>query len=115
MVLYPGVSAEQGIQWYIEGDLGRAGSSLVKPRMPWYGLQSGIWTKQDEEEAKLAVKGEYFMTGDKQKDKEPSRSAFLSEHGGNAVYNNHCRGSLVIYGLVIQRLIVQRHLIEYEF
>ena len=57
----------KGFIGYIEGDSGRAGFSLVKPRVPRFGLQSRIWTKQDEEEAKLAVKGEYFMTGDKQK------------------------------------------------
>jgi 4-hydroxy-3-polyprenylbenzoate decarboxylase len=38
----------------------------LKPRMPWYGYSLGAWTKQDEEEADLAVKGDYFETGNKQ-------------------------------------------------
>jgi UbiD family decarboxylase len=38
----------------------------LKPRMPWYGYSLGAWTQQDEEEAALAVKGEYFATGTKQ-------------------------------------------------
>ena len=38
----------------------------LKPRMPWYGYSLGAWTKQDEDEADLAVKGDYFETGAKQ-------------------------------------------------
>lgn len=38
----------------------------LKPRMPWYGYSLGAWTQQDEEEAALAVQGEYFATGTKQ-------------------------------------------------
>ena len=38
----------------------------LKPRMPWYGYSLGAWTKEDEEEADLAVKGDYFETGKKQ-------------------------------------------------
>ena len=38
----------------------------LKPRMPWYGYSLGAWTKEDEEEAELAIKGEYFATGEKQ-------------------------------------------------
>jgi UbiD family decarboxylase len=38
----------------------------LKPRMPWYGYSLGAWTQQDEEEAALAVKGDYFATGAKQ-------------------------------------------------
>jgi 4-hydroxy-3-polyprenylbenzoate decarboxylase len=38
----------------------------LKPRMPWYGYSLGAWTQQDENEADLAVKGEYFVTGEKQ-------------------------------------------------
>jgi len=34
--------------------------------MPWYGYSLGAWTKEDAEEAELAVKGEYFATGEKQ-------------------------------------------------
>jgi hypothetical protein len=28
--------------------------------MPWYGYNLGAWTKEDEEEAELAVRGDYF-------------------------------------------------------
>ena len=42
------------------------GLPALKPRMPWYGYSLGAWTKQDEEEAELAVKGDYFVTGEKQ-------------------------------------------------
>jgi 4-hydroxy-3-polyprenylbenzoate decarboxylase len=38
----------------------------LKPRRPWYGYSLGAWTKEDEEEAELAVRGEYFQTGEKQ-------------------------------------------------
>ena len=38
----------------------------LKPRMPWYGYSLGDWATEDEEEAELAVKGEYFATGEKQ-------------------------------------------------
>jgi 4-hydroxy-3-polyprenylbenzoate decarboxylase len=38
----------------------------LKPRMPWHGYSLGAWTKQDEDEAELAVKGEHFVTGKKQ-------------------------------------------------
>ena len=38
----------------------------LKPRMPWYGYSLGAWTDEDEREAELAVKGDYFATGMKQ-------------------------------------------------
>jgi 4-hydroxy-3-polyprenylbenzoate decarboxylase len=38
----------------------------LKPRMPWYGYNLGAWSQQDEEEAALAVAGDYFVTGTKQ-------------------------------------------------
>ncbi|HXG52605.1 MAG TPA: UbiD family decarboxylase [candidate division Zixibacteria bacterium] len=38
----------------------------LKPRMPWYGYSLGAWTREDEEEADLAVRGECFRTGEKQ-------------------------------------------------
>jgi hypothetical protein len=34
--------------------------------MPWYGYNLGAWSQQDEEEAALAVAGDYFATGTKQ-------------------------------------------------
>ncbi|MFQ5851530.1 MAG: UbiD family decarboxylase [Candidatus Binatia bacterium] len=39
----------------------------LKPRTPWYGYSLGAWTKEDEEEAELALKGEHFKTGEKAK------------------------------------------------
>jgi 4-hydroxy-3-polyprenylbenzoate decarboxylase len=38
----------------------------LKPRMPWYGYSLGVWTEEDESEAAIAVKSEYFETGKKQ-------------------------------------------------
>jgi 4-hydroxy-3-polyprenylbenzoate decarboxylase len=38
----------------------------LKPRQPWFGYSLGAWTKEDEEEAELAVRGEHFATGEKQ-------------------------------------------------
>jgi 4-hydroxy-3-polyprenylbenzoate decarboxylase len=43
------------------------GLPALKPRMPWYGYSLGAWTKEDEEEAELALKGEHFLTGEKAK------------------------------------------------
>ncbi|MFC1910242.1 UbiD family decarboxylase [Chloroflexota bacterium] len=37
----------------------------LTPKEPWYGYQLGLWTKDDEEESKLALKGEYYKTGEK--------------------------------------------------
>lgn len=37
----------------------------LKPKAPWYGQSLGQWTKENEEEADLAVKGEYYKTGEK--------------------------------------------------
>jgi len=42
------------------------GLPSLRPRMPWYGYSLGAWTKEDEEEAELAVRGDYFATGAKQ-------------------------------------------------
>lgn len=32
---------------------------------PWHGYSPGYWTKQNEEEAELALKGEHYQTGEK--------------------------------------------------
>jgi UbiD family decarboxylase len=37
----------------------------LKPRMPWFGYSLGAWEQQDEEEAEMAVRGDYFITGEK--------------------------------------------------
>ena len=41
------------------------GLPQLKPRMPWYGYSLGVWSKEDEEEAELALRGDHFITGDK--------------------------------------------------
>ena len=46
---------------------GELGLPPLKPRMPWYGYSLGAWTKEDEEEAELALRGEHFVTGEKAK------------------------------------------------
>ncbi|MCC6888904.1 MAG: UbiD family decarboxylase [Hyphomicrobiales bacterium] len=37
----------------------------LNPKAPWFGQSLGLWTKENEEEADLAVKGEYYKTGEK--------------------------------------------------
>jgi 4-hydroxy-3-polyprenylbenzoate decarboxylase len=39
----------------------------LTPRTPWFGYSLGAWTAEDEQEAELAVRGEYFATGEKAK------------------------------------------------
>jgi hypothetical protein len=51
----------------IQGDLARAVSSPLKPAYRGKDYSLGAWTKQDEEEAELALKSDYSLTGDKQK------------------------------------------------
>jgi UbiD family decarboxylase len=41
----------------------------LTPRMPWFGYSLGAWTGEDEEEAEMAVRGEYFKTGEKAKNR----------------------------------------------
>jgi 4-hydroxy-3-polyprenylbenzoate decarboxylase len=43
------------------------GLPALKPRSPWHGYSLGDWTKEDEEEAELALRGEHFVTGEKAK------------------------------------------------
>jgi 3-polyprenyl-4-hydroxybenzoate decarboxylase len=45
------------------------GLPKLKPRMPWHGYSLGDWTQQDIEEAELALKGDYWITGEKAKGK----------------------------------------------
>ena len=37
----------------------------LNPKVPWYGYDLGYWTRENQEEADLAVKGEHFKTGEK--------------------------------------------------
>ncbi len=41
------------------------GLPKLKPMKPWYGYSLGYWTKELEEEAELALKGQHFQTGEK--------------------------------------------------
>lgn len=41
------------------------GLPKLTPRVPWYGYPLGYWTKEFEEEAELALKGEHYKTGKK--------------------------------------------------
>lgn len=37
----------------------------LSPKAPWFGQSLGQWTKENEEEAELAITGEYYKTGEK--------------------------------------------------
>lgn len=39
---------------------------LNKLREPWYGYSLGYWTKENEEQADLALRGEHYKTGEEQ-------------------------------------------------
>ena len=41
------------------------GLPKLKPKKPWFGYSLGFWTKEFEEEADLALKGQHFRTGEK--------------------------------------------------
>ncbi len=41
------------------------GLPTLKPKMPWFGYSLGSWSKEDAEEADLALKGEHYQTGEK--------------------------------------------------
>lgn len=41
------------------------GLPQLLPRSPWYGSSLGFWDEEHEKEADLAVKGEYYQTGEK--------------------------------------------------
>ncbi|MDP2736032.1 MAG: UbiD family decarboxylase, partial [bacterium] len=42
------------------------GLPKLNPKTPWYGYSLGQWTRENEEEADLALKGEHFTTGERQ-------------------------------------------------
>jgi len=42
------------------------GLPRLEPRVPWHGYELGPWAEELAQEAELAVKGEYFVTGEKQ-------------------------------------------------
>jgi hypothetical protein len=37
----------------------------LRPQRPWFGYSLGQWDAESQEEAELALKGEYYKTGDK--------------------------------------------------
>ncbi len=41
------------------------GLGQLRPKWPWYGYILGQWEEENEEEAELAVKGDYYETGRK--------------------------------------------------
>ncbi len=41
----------------------------LTPKNPWFGYSLGAWTPEDEEEAEMAMRGEYFLTGENAKNR----------------------------------------------
>lgn len=41
------------------------GLPRLNPKTPWHGYSLGYWTKENEVEAEIALKGEHFQTGEK--------------------------------------------------
>ena len=46
------------------------GLPKLNPRSPWYGYSLGYWPADCEEEARMAISGEHYETGDKMKKQE---------------------------------------------
>ena len=44
----------------------REGLPKLSLKSPWYGYNLGFWTDEEKEEARLAVEGRYYETGEKQ-------------------------------------------------
>jgi UbiD family decarboxylase len=41
------------------------GLPALRPKSPWFGYHLGYWTRENEEDAERAVRGEYFVTGER--------------------------------------------------
>ena len=41
----------------------------LTPKVPWHGYSLGYWTKEDEEDAEMALKGKHYLTGEKMAEK----------------------------------------------
>ena len=41
------------------------GLGPLRPQSPWYGYSLGQWDEESREEAEMAIRGEYYSTGDK--------------------------------------------------
>jgi hypothetical protein len=37
----------------------------LHPKSPWFGYHLGYWTRECEEDAERAVRGDYFVTGER--------------------------------------------------
>jgi 4-hydroxy-3-polyprenylbenzoate decarboxylase len=42
----------------------KAGLPQLKLQEPWYGYNLGFWSEENEQQAELAVRGEYYQTGE---------------------------------------------------
>ncbi len=51
---------DRGRQIWEEEDL-----PTLNPRVPWFGYSLGHWTAENEEEARLALQGKHYVTGEK--------------------------------------------------
>ena len=57
----------------------------LKPEAPWFGYSLGDWPEELEQAAQLAVKGEYFQTGEKlvqRRRKDVAMNTEVKRHGG---------------------------------
>jgi 4-hydroxy-3-polyprenylbenzoate decarboxylase len=57
----------------------------LKPEAPWYGYSLGDWPEELEQAASLAVKGEYFQTGEKlvqRRRKDVAMNTEVRRHSG---------------------------------
>ncbi|MBP1157183.1 MULTISPECIES: UbiD family decarboxylase [unclassified Paenibacillus] len=43
------------------------GLPTLNPKSPWHGYDLGYWTEEDEEKAQLAVRGDHYVTGERNK------------------------------------------------
>jgi 3-polyprenyl-4-hydroxybenzoate decarboxylase len=61
------------------------GLPALKPETPWFGYSLGDWPDELDQAAQLAVRGEYFQTGEKlvqRRRKDVSMNTEVRHHGG---------------------------------
>ncbi|MBI4333078.1 MAG: UbiD family decarboxylase [Chloroflexi bacterium] len=58
------------------------GLPKLTPKVPWYGYPLGHWTEENEEEARLAMTGEHYITGEKLAKKRITGEAGKRTGGG---------------------------------
>ncbi|MDP2718259.1 MAG: UbiD family decarboxylase, partial [Dehalococcoidia bacterium] len=56
------------------------GLPALSPKVPWHGYSLGYWTKENEEEAELALQGEHYKTGEKL-EKQRIKKAYPGQAG----------------------------------